>query len=190
MLQNFHVRELWVGRNEETPAFKSLLAEARSLGVAIVHRTSGSSFNWDSFTGEILWPEDPTPVPDASNDDSLVMRFTNNQVRYMLPGDIQEHVEDELAGESAPLTSDFLKVPHHGSKTSSTDAFLDAVSSRVAVISVGEINPFGHPADTVIERYQKRGIRLLRTDRDGEVTALTDGQTLTVSTFAEEHQQQ
>lgn len=190
VLQNFHVHELWVGRDEETPAFESLLAEARSLGVAIVHRESGSKFNWDGVAGEILWPEDPTPVQEASNDDSLVMRLSDNQVRFMLPGDIQEHVEEKLAGESAPFASAFLKAPHHGSKTSSTDAFLDAVAPRVAVISVGETNPFGHPSDTVIERYQERGIRLLRTDRDGAVTALTEGQTLTEHTFAEEHPQQ
>jgi competence protein ComEC len=187
VLQNFHVHELWVGRDEETPAFESLLAEARSLGVAIVHREAGSQFNWDGVTGEILWPEDPTPVAEASNDDSLVMRLQDNQVRFLLSGDIQKPAEDKLAGESAPLASDFLKAPHHGSKTSSTDAFLDAVAPRVAVISVGEINPFGHPSDAVIDRYLERGIRLLRTDRDGAVTALTDGQTLTVQSFIEIH---
>lgn len=190
VLQNFHVHELWIGRDEETPAFENLLAEARSLGIAIAHRESGSVFNWDGVAGEVLWPEDPAPVAEASNDDSLVMRLRDNQVRFLLSGDIQKPVEDKLAGENAPLASDFLKAPHHGSKTSSTDAFLDAVAPRVAVISVGETNPFGHPSDAVIGRYLDRGIRLLRTDRDGAVTALTDEQTLTVRTFLEVHPHQ
>jgi len=190
VLQSFHVHELWVGRDEETPAFENLLAEARSLGVAIVHRETGSEFNWDGVAGEILWPEDPAPAPEASNDDSLVAHLRDNQVRFLLSGDIQEHVEEKLVSENAPLASDFLKAPHHGSKTSSTDAFLDAVAPRVAVISVGETNPFGHPSDAVIQRYLERGIRLLRTDRDGSVTALTDGQTLTVHTFLEGHPHQ
>ena len=88
-----------------------------------------------------------------------------------------------------PLKADFLKVPHHGSKTSSTDAFVAAVAPKVAVVSVGDGNQFGHPVDSVVARYAAAGVRFLRTDRDGEVTALTDGQTLTVRTFAEDHPQ-
>jgi competence protein ComEC len=87
----------------------------------------------------------------------------------------------------APLAVDFLKVPHHGSKSSSTEAFLAAVAPRVAVVSVGEANAFGHPAQAVVERYEQSGVRLLRTDRDGAVTALTDGHSLEVHTFIESH---
>jgi len=78
-------------------------------------------------------------------------------------------------------------VPHHGSKTSSTAKFLDAVAPKVAVASVGESNPYGHPAEIVVERYAQDGIRLLRTDRDGAVTALSDGKSLSVQSYAEEH---
>jgi competence protein ComEC len=92
-------------------------------------------------------------------------------------------------GEHASLAADFLKVPHHGSKTSSTEAFLAAVAPRVAVVSVGEANSFGQPAEMIIERYARDGIRLLRTDRDGAVTTLADGQSISVHTFAEEHPQ-
>ncbi|MGA7964115.1 MAG: hypothetical protein WCA33_20655, partial [Candidatus Acidiferrales bacterium] len=76
---------------------------------------------------------------------------------------------------------------HHGSKTSSTDAFVGAVAPRVAVVSVGEGNQFGHPVDAVVERYAQAGARFLRTDRDGAVTALTDGRGLLVRTFAEQN---
>ena len=62
-----------------------------------------------------------------------------------------------------------------------------AVAPRIAVVSVGESNPFGHPADAVLERYQVAGVRLLRTDRDGAVTALTDGRNFDVRTFVESH---
>lgn len=185
VLDNFRVGELWIGRDEETRAFESLLAEARARGVNVVHQIKGARFDWQGVRGEVLWPPDPGPVEEASNDDSLVLRLSEGGVRFLLAGDIQQHVEEKLAQDRAPLAVDFLKVPHHGSKTSSTEAFLAAVAPRVAVISVGETNPFAHPSENVIERYDHAGVRLLRTDRDGAVTALTDGQSLSVHAYAE-----
>jgi competence protein ComEC len=191
VLQNFEVGELWVGRDEETAAYKSLLSEASARGVAIVHKEQGSDFDWDGVTGHVLWPPKEAAAKEASNDDSLVMRFTDGSLHFMLPGDAEQSVENELAGEQAsdqaPLAAEFLKVPHHGSKTSSTAKFLDAVAPKVAVASVGESNPYGHPAEIVVERYAQDGIRLLRTDRDGAVTALSDGKSLSVQSYAEEH---
>jgi competence protein ComEC len=185
VLDNFQVGQLWIGRDEETQAFKRLLAEARSHGVTIVHQSEGAEFDSHGVRGEVLWPPDRGPVDQASNGDSLVMRLSDGNVRFLLAGDIQKHVEENLTRDRAPLAANFLKVPHHGSKTSSTEAFLAAVAPRVAVSSVGEVNPFRHPSESVVERYKKDGVRLLRTDRDGAVTALTNGQNLSVRTYAE-----
>ena len=187
VLQNFRVGELWIGRDEETVAFESLLKEARERGVRIVHEVSGSKFDWDGVTGDVLWPADLTPVNEASNDDSLVLRLEDGSVRFLLAGDIQKKVEQRLVKEEAEIAADFLKVPHHGSKTSSTPDFVAAVAPKVAVVSAGEANPFGHPAPGSVERYAQAGVRVLRTDRDGAVTALTDGHALMVTTFAESH---
>ncbi|HEY2109136.1 MAG TPA: DNA internalization-related competence protein ComEC/Rec2 [Candidatus Acidoferrales bacterium] len=187
VIQNFRVEELWIGRDEETHAFEDLLKEARERGVRIVHEVSGSKFDWDGVTGDVLWPADPTPVNEASNDDSLVLRLEDGSVRFLLAGDIQKKVEQRLVREDAEMTADFLKVPHHGSKTSSTPDFVAAVAPKVAVVSAGEANPFGHPAPGTVERYEQAGVKLLRTDRDGAVTAITDGHALTVTTFAESH---
>jgi len=185
VLANFRVGELWIGRDEETTAFKSLLAEARSRGIPIVHQAQGGEFDWEGVHGQVLWPPDAGPVDEASNDDSLVLRFSDGKMRFLLAGDIQQHVEERLVGAHAPLAADFLKVPHHGSKTSSTEALLAAVAPRVAAVSVGEANSFGHPSEDVIERYEHSGVRLLRTDRDGAVTAVTDGENLSVHSYAE-----
>jgi len=187
VMQNFRVGELWIGRDEETHAFENLLKEAREHGVRVVHEVSGSKFDWDGVTGDVLWPADPTPVNEASNDDSLVLRLEDGGVRFLLAGDIQNKVEQRLVREDAEITADFLKVPHHGSKTSSTPDFVAAVAPKVAVVSAGEANPFGHPAPGTVERYAQAGVRLLRTDRDGAVTALTDGHIMTVTIFAESH---
>jgi len=187
VLANFRVGELWIGRDEETPAFLALLGEARARGTKIVQQIQGHDFDWDGIKAHVLWPVDISLVTKPSNDNSLVMTLDDGLVNFLLPGDIEKKVENELVAEDAPLKADFLKVPHHGSKTSSTDAFVAAVAPKFAVVSVGDGNQFGHPVDSVVARYAEAGVRFLRTDRDGEVTALTDGKTLAVQTFAEQH---
>jgi competence protein ComEC len=184
VIENFGVRELWIGREEERPAFTSLLAEAQQRGVRIVHRLRGDRYDWDGVTGEFLSPADSSPRAKPSNDDSVVLRITDGARHFLFTGDIQERAERELINHGEALASDFLKVPHHGSKTSSSERFLANVAPRVAVISVGEANPFGQPAEVVVESYARDGVRLLRTDRYGEVTVQSDGKSLEVSTFA------
>jgi competence protein ComEC len=96
----------------------------------------------------------------------------------LLPGDLETEGERRLlAAEGDGLASAVLKVPHHGSRTSSTGAFLDAVRPRVAVISAGRENHFGLPHPAVVATYVRRGIALHRTDRDGavSVTIASDG---------------
>jgi len=135
----------------------------------------------------VLWPPDNRTERQASNDDSLVLRLSDGGVHFLLSGDIEQKVENGLVAEGAPLAATFLKVPHHGSKTSSTAPFLGAVAPQIAVVSVGESNPFGHPAENILERYKDAGVRLLRTDRDGEVSAITDGHSLSVTAFTQKH---
>ena len=143
VIANFKVGELWIGRDEETPAFLVLLAEARASGVQMVQEIQGRTFDWDGVSGEVLWPADVSEVDKAANDNSLVIRIQDGAESFLLPGDIEKKVENELVDEHAPLAANFLKVPHHGSKTSSTDAFVGAVGPRVAVVSVGEGNHSG-----------------------------------------------
>jgi len=186
VLENFRVGELWLGRDEETPAFRRLIAEAHSLGIPVVHKIEGDDLAAGGASVDALWPRDSAPTESVSNDDSLVLRLSDGGVHLLLAGDIEQHVETALVSQRAPLSADFLKVPHHGSKTSSTDAFLAAVNPRVAAVSVGEGNAFGQPAENVIARYDARGTRLLRTDRDGAVSAVTDGHTLSIHAFNEQ----
>ena len=189
VIANFKAGELWIGRDEETPAFSALGAEARARGVQVVQEIQGRTCDWDGMTGNVLWPADVSEVDKAANDNSLVMRIQDGSESFLLPGDIEKKVENELVDEHVPLAANFLKVPHHGSKTSSTDEFVGAVAPRVAVVSVGEGNQFGNPVDSVVERYARAGVRFLRTDRDGAVTAVTDGRELVVRSFVEEHAQ-
>ncbi len=107
VIANFKVGELWVGRDEETSAFLNLLAEARARRISIVEETQGREFDWDGVKGKVLWPADISAVSKASNDDSLVMRIQDGAESFLLPGDIEKHVENELVDEQAPAGSRF-----------------------------------------------------------------------------------
>ncbi len=184
VLENFRVGQLWVGRDIETPAFRGLLEEAAARGARIVHHRRGDTFSWGDVTGIVLWPEDVTPAEKASNNDSLVLRLDYGRAAWLLPGDIEQKVEKELVSREDPLAADFLKIAHHGSRTSTTTEFFSAVAPRIGAVSAGENNPFGHPSPAVIAAISGRGMRLLRTDRDGAITVTSDGRALRVETFA------
>ena len=146
--------------------------------------TAGERFEIDGVGIEILWPPRASTSPVTSgNNDSIVLRLRYGLVSIILAGDIEQLAEESLVSLGADLRADLLKVPHHGSRTSSTERFLDAVNPRYAVISVGERSRFGHPHPAVVNRHLARGVRVLQTGRDGMVTAETDGSFLEVDTF-------
>jgi competence protein ComEC len=186
VLANFQVGELWVGREDDRPGVRRLLDEARVRGVAIIRKSQGDAADWDGTQASILWPPKESGERLTPNDASLVLRLSDGGAHFLLTGDIEKKIEEELIADGEPLAADFLKVAHHGSKTSSSDDFLNAVAPRFAAASVGESNPFGHPAETVVERYAARGVRLLRTDRDGAITIQTDGKELSLHTYTEQ----
>jgi competence protein ComEC len=133
---------------------------------------------------EVLNP--PVSLWEGTSDDvdnnGVVLRLSWGKVSFLFTADIREEVEFELIGQRASLKSTVLKVSHHGSKTSTTSQFLAAVAPEVAVISVGEDNPFGHPSPEVVERLIDRlgEDNVYRTDEDGTIEFITDGEKLWV----------
>ena len=117
------------------------------------------------------------------NDDSIVLELRWGDVSVLLTGDIGRMVERDIAPLIPPARLRILKVPHHGSLTSSSNEFLAAVRPQVAVVSAGRNNHFGHPAPEVLDRYRAIGSAIFRTDQDGAVTVDTDGKTIDVHTF-------
>ncbi len=134
-------------------------------------------------TIEVLAPCPGPSVERGPNDNSLVLRVRLGRRAFLFLGDAEREEEAELvARHGTALAADVIKVGHHGSRTSSSDALLDAVHPELAVISCGVRNRFGHPHPVTVGALEARGIRTLRTDRDGEVVVETDGESLTVST--------
>jgi competence protein ComEC len=120
---------------------------------------------------------------DVRNDDSIVLELLWRDVSVVLTGDIGAEVERAIASRFKPAPLRIVKVPHHGSLTSSSDRFVEALLPRVAVVSVGRSNRFGHPAPAVLRRYEDVHAEIFRTDRDGAVTVESDGTSLDIRTF-------
>ena len=108
-----------------------------------------------------------------TNNASVVGRLVYGDIEFLLTGDIEKKVEQHLISQNLNLESDIFKVPHHGSKTSSSYNFIKMINPQISVISVGEDNRYKHPNDEVLERLKDSVI--YRTDKDGDIKILTDG---------------
>lgn len=136
---------------------------------------------------DVLWPIEPfleSAGEPNTNENSTVIQISFGDVTFLLTGDIEQRAEARLVETFAndELQSDVLLIAHHGSRSSSTAEFLDAVSPSVAVIPVGLNNPYGHPHNEVMQRIRFRGIAIHRTDLDGTVEIVTDGVQYTIMT--------
>lgn len=115
------------------------------------------------------------------NDSSIVLKVTYGKNSFLLTGDATSNVERRIYNED--IKSDVLKVAHHGSSYSSTDVFLDRVKPYYAVISVGKNNIYNHPSNKTLEKLNKRNIKVYRTDLDGTIVFISDGDNLSVQTL-------
>jgi competence protein ComEC len=150
-------------------------AAAARRGLTLERFGAGQRFTAAGFSFDVLHPGDG-PYPRAGeNDGSLVLRVVLAKRAAILAGDIEALAESDLIASERPLAADVLKVPHHGSRTSTTAAFLARVSPRVGLIAVGRRNRFGHPAPEVLERLKAAGVRTFRTDHDGDIALLFAG---------------
>ena len=176
LIENFRPRELWTGAFPESEPWLSLSKWIESRGVKIVSPRAGERLNWDGVDIRVLSPPvDYEAAAQAKNNDSLVLRLALGRRSILLTGDVEKQMEGVMveAGLIGPV--DVLKVAHHGSKTSSTEEFLDAAKPRWAVISAGYANLFRHPHAQILDRLAERHIEVWRTDERGQVRMLTNG---------------
>jgi competence protein ComEC len=142
--------------------------------------STGDSLGLDSIAFRVLWPDAgavplrPADTGTGINNVSIVLLGQVAAHRFLLMGDVEESIDLILLTRGLPRV-DVLKVAHHGSRTSSTDAFLAAVRPRIAVVSAGLHNPYGHPAPATIQRLEAHGASIFRTDLDGTVEVALEG---------------
>lgn len=184
VIRDFSPRVVWEGVPvPASPAWQAADAEAGRAGIRRVLLAAGQQWTIDGVAVTVLNP--PAAVPargKTRNDDSVVVEFRWHDVSVVFTGDIGAEAERAVAAQLHTSPLRVLKVAHHGSATSSSQEFVDAVRPAVAVMSVGRANRFGHPAARVVERYQARDTRIYRTDRDGAVMMHTDGASVEITT--------
>ena len=168
-------------------AASSSLADGHALLQVMPHNVrcaDGQSWVWDGVNFEVLHPgrESYAQEKVRDNDRGCVLRISSGTHSILLTADIEKGSEARLLRLHADkLPATLLVVPHHGSKTSSTEAFVQAVHPRYAVFTVGYRNRYGHPKDEVVERYRAIGSEVLRSDEDGAVLVDMDAQAISVS---------
>jgi competence protein ComEC len=186
-LEAVKVDALWdTGQGEREDArggYAALLAGMRRNGVPVIRPDAlCGARDLGGARIDVLAPC-PGPSPDRGpNDNSLVLHIAYGRRAFLFVGDSEHEAEADLVAlGSRRLRADVLKVGHHGSRTSSSAAFIAAVAPEFAVISVGLRNRFGHPHPNTLATLKKAGVKVFRTDDDGAVTAWTDGERLLVS---------
>ncbi len=158
-----------------TAAFERVLdgAEKKSIPISTVYR--GDSFTEGGMKFDILSPDDKK-YKDLNNT-SIVLKLTYGEVSMMFTGDAEDMVENEILDAYTDLGCVFLKAGHHGSSSSSTPAFVDAISPEYVSISCGVDNDYGHPHTETVELFKKLKLNVKRTDLEGSFVYITDGKT-------------
>lgn len=147
---------------------------------------AGQTIVIDGVSVDILYAPPYDKMDSATgNEVSNVYRVRYGNCSFLFTGDLIKEHEEKMISMLGDLHATVVKVPHHGSDTSSSEDFVAATSPLYAVYCVGADNSFGHPRSSVVERYERNGAKTLRTDRDGAIVFRTDGNRLTVHTFAE-----
>jgi competence protein ComEC len=178
ILENFRPRELWTGATPDSPTWRSVRDKAIALHIPIKALHQGEAFPGIQILAP---PADYIPGRAPRNNDSLVLRLTDGHHSFLLTGDMEKQIEANLVTNGLLCRVDVLKVGHHGSRTSSTPAFLDALHPAFGLISAGYENSYGHPARETLGNLGSRRVEVLRTDRQGLITIRSSGRYLTVT---------
>lgn len=172
VLQNYDVKRVmmtFVVYKSDT--YANFLKAVKDEGAEVFVADSTTDFNFGSTFVDTLYPFSKINGQTFKdvNDSSIAMRIIYGDKSIFVGGDIGQGVEKKIAAKYSDLKSDVLKISHHGSKNSSSDVFLKAVSPEIAVISCGKNNSYGFPPDIILDRLKKYGIKIYRTDLDSKV---------------------
>ena len=175
ILEELKVEKVCISKQEEdSENYQKFLNIVKEKNIQVLVVKIGDKIVLDkNLYFDILWPKDKQIEENKLNNNAIVMKLNYNNFSMMFTGDIEKKAEEEIIEtykNSKILESDILKVAHHGSKTSTTDEFLSRVKPKIALIGVGKDNMFNHPSNTTIEKLENMGIKIYRTDLNGEIS--------------------
>ncbi|MDN7246761.1 MBL fold metallo-hydrolase [Planococcus shenhongbingii] len=183
VVQDFEVGEVWMSGNASTSnTFIDALKAIDETGTDYYEPRSGEVFDVGSLQVEVLYPEE---ITGKANEESISLKLTYGDVRFVFTGDAGVKEEQAMIDSGADLDAEILHLGHHGSNTSTSTAFLKAVSPEVAVYSAGMDNSYGHPHAEVIAATENAGAEVYGTDINGTIVLETDGKTYDTNTEKE-----
>lgn len=183
ILENYRVKTVYLPDSPiENPQTKESMALIEEMGIPVIQAKAGVTVCDGDVTAKFLSPLYEHYGDD--NDYSGVLSLTYGERSFLFMGDATTDVENDMLSKKTVPKADVLKIGHHGSKTSTSKRFLNAVSPDYAVITTGE-NDYGHPTKKVLDLLNAKGIKVYRSDHHGNVTFVTDGQALSVTTELE-----
>lgn len=179
VLKRYQVKKIaYTGVIHNSPNYIAWLksVQAKKIPMFIINQPRKIILNEDCVL-DVIYPTNGllNKEIDNVNNSSIVVKLNYKDVKFLFTGDVEEIVEEKLLADSADLKSHVLKIAHHGSDTSSIDDFLKKVDPDVAVISVGKDNKFGHPNGRTLNKLERLGVKIFRTDQDREINLVSDG---------------
>ena len=156
----------------DTATYRDVIDTMKEKGYQNTAPVVGDSYSLGSAQFTILGPTD---TYEDTNNNSIVLLLTHGDNKFLFVGDAEEKAEEDILAEGVSVKADVLKVGHHGSRTASSEAFLQAVEPTYAVISCGQDNSYGHPHAETLNTLRSMGVKVFRTDEQGTVTVTSDG---------------
>src|SRR5262245_26883765 len=189
VIENFGVKNfLDSGQVYASKEYERMLRAIHEKGIRFIEAKKGMKFDLDSGVKlEVLnpqgagqWITEVRRGGSVENANSVVLRLTYGNFSMLFTGDAETETENLMMESGVPLHAQVLKVGHHGSRYATSSRFLEAVAPEAAIISCGAENRYGHPAKQTLDRLQKAGVKIYRTDLNGEIAIVSDGNTFEI----------
>lgn len=178
-IRSFEVGKVYLPKvTHNTKTYEDLLLAIKGKGLKVNQAKAGVKLDVGSGIEAVMLAPNSSSYEDLNNY-SAVLKLTYGSTSFLFTGDAEAESENEILRTGSSIKSDVLKVGHHGSSSSTTAAFLKAVSPKYAVISVGKGNDYGHPHPETLAKLAEAGVEVFRTDLQGTIIASSDGKTIT-----------
>ena len=178
IVEEFEIGTIYLPYNQTSTAkyYERLLTAIQAKGLKLTKVEVGKTFQIGNVTCEVKAVDHTEP--DEPNNASIVIQMNYQEHQYLFMGDAEKKVEEARTWEDV----DVLKVGHHGSSTSSSQAFLDQIKPEIAIIQVGEGNSYGLPKEEILNRFEQMESKIYRTDEDGTIHLIDQGEKIVIET--------